>query len=139
MRHRKRGNKLNRSPSHRLAMVRNLIASLFRHERVFTTVAKAKAAKPLAERLISLAKDGTLAARRRTLAILPDKQLVRKLFAEAPQRYGERHGGYCRIIRTARRRIGDGTPLAIFELVDAKVPSAEKTAAAKEEATRAAT
>ena len=132
MRHRKRGRKLNRSPSHRQIMLRNLIGSLFRHERIFTTVAKAKAAKPLAERIITLAKKGTLAARRRTLAILPDKKVVRKLFAEAPQRYGDRRGGYCRIIRTARRRVGDGTPLAIFELVDAKAPAPKISAADRE-------
>ncbi len=126
MRHLKRGRKLNRTPTHRRAMLRNLVTSLFRHGRVMTTPAKAKEARPFAEKLVTLAKDGSLHARRRAISLLHDKQIVSELFSEIGPRYKDRPGGYCRILRTARHRIGDGSPIALFELVEAEMKTRKK-------------
>jgi large subunit ribosomal protein L17 len=126
MRHLKRGRKLNRTPTHRRAMLRNLVTSLFRHGRVMTTPAKAKEARPFAERLVTLAKDGSLHARRRAIALLHDKHIVSELFSEIGPRYKDRPGGYCRILRSPRHRIGDGAPLALFELVEAEMKPKKK-------------
>jgi len=96
--------------------LRGLTTQLIREGRVTTTKARAKALRDEAERMISLAKDGTLAARRRAIGYIYDKQLVHALFDKAQDRYGDRNGGYTRIIRTVRRR-GDNAEMAIIELV----------------------
>lgn len=121
MRHRKAGNKLGRTTEHRIAMRRNMIAALFEHERIVTTVEKAKAIRPYAEKLITLAKTKNLHNVRRAQAILQNKTMVKKLFDELGPRYSERPGGYTRVMRLPKRRLGDNASQAIFELVDNKV------------------
>ncbi|MFH0910932.1 MAG: 50S ribosomal protein L17 [Planctomycetota bacterium] len=121
MRHLKRGRKLNRTSSHRKAMVRNMIISLLEHGRIETTPAKAKEARPFAERLITIAKGGTLAHRRRAIAALNDKKIVARLFEDIAPRYANRKGGYCRILHLDKHRIGDAAPLCLFELVEEEV------------------
>lgn len=126
MRHRRGGSKLGRLTAHRWALFRNLLTGLFRHERITTTLAKAKAVRPLADRLVTLAKRDTLHARRQALALVPDAAVVRRLFDTIGARYGDRRGGYTRIVPTGTRR-GDGAPLALLELVDrAQTPKAPK-------------
>src|SRR5437879_9852460 len=98
MRHLKAGRKLGRNASHRLALKRNLARALFEHERIITTVEKAKEVRPFVEKLITLAKQGTLHARRLALARLPDKQIIGKLFSEIGPRFADRPGGYTRVI-----------------------------------------
>ena len=117
MRHRKAGRKLGRSSGHRKALYRNLITELFRHERIKTTEAKAKAIRPLAEKLITLGKRGDLHARRLAAARLNDPLVVKKLFEELAPRYEDRPGGYTRILKLGRRQ-GDGAEMAIIELVE---------------------
>src|SRR5216683_3670619 len=117
MRHRKAGRKLNRSPSHRLALKRNLAMALFQHERIITTVAKAKEVRPFVEKLITLAKKNTLHARRLAVARLHDKEMVAKLFTEIAPRYADRPGGYTRIIKRHERRLGDAGHTAFIELL----------------------
>ncbi len=116
MRHRCRVSQLGRPADQRKAMLRSLATQLIRSGRVVTTKARAKAVRNEVERVISLAKDGSLAARRQALGYLYDKPLVHALFEQAPQRYGERQGGYTRILRTVRRR-GDNAEMAIIELI----------------------
>ncbi|MCE5273193.1 50S ribosomal protein L17 [bacterium] len=116
MRHMKKGNALNRSQSHRRWMLSNMVTSLFQHERIETTVAKAKEARPLAEKLITFAKRGDLHARRLVLRIVRDKAVVEKLFSTLGERYRNRPGGYTRILRL-RNRLGDNATMVIFELV----------------------
>lgn len=118
MRHQMARRKLGRVTSHRIAMLRNLVTSLFDVERVVTTVAKAKEVRPLAERLITVAKKDTLHARRRVLRVVRDKDVVAKLFDSLSARFSQRPGGYTRIILTGHRRLGDGAPTAILELLD---------------------
>lgn len=130
MRHQKRGRKLNRTPSHRKAMVRNLVTSLFVHGRVITTPAKAKEARPFAEKLITLAKDGSLHARRRAISLLHDQQVVGSLFSEIGPRYKERQGGYARILHLAKPRLGDSAPQVLFELVEEQMEGKSKAAPA---------
>jgi len=124
MRHRKANRKLGRRSGPRKALLRNLVEGLFlatpteeHAERIQTTPEKAKEARRLAERLITLGKKGTLAARRRALALLPNKKAVRKLFNEIAPRYDNREGGYTRILRLGTRRVGDAAGQVIFELV----------------------
>jgi large subunit ribosomal protein L17 len=117
MRHLKRGRKLNRHPSHKAAMLRNMIASLFVHGRIRTNPAKAKEAQPLAEKVITLAKKGTLHHRRQAISILHDVRLVTSIFESLGPRYKDRPGGYTRILHLAERRLGDRAPQCIFELV----------------------
>ena len=117
MRHRKHGRKLGRTTAHRKALFRNQLIQLFEHERIVTTLPKAKELRPLAERMVTLARTGTLANRRRVLTMVPDKTVVRKLFDEIAPRFMDRPGGYTRIIKLGRRR-GDGAELAIIEFVD---------------------
>ena len=116
MRHQCRVPKLGRPADQRKAMLRGLTTQLIREGRVTTTKARAKALRDQAERMISLAKDGSLASRRRALGYIYDKQLVHSLFDKVPERYGDREGGYTRIMRTIRRR-GDNAEMAIIELV----------------------
>ena len=117
MRHRMRHRKLGRTSSHRKAMFRNQLTALFTHERIVTTLAKAKELRPLAERMVTLAGTGTLPARRKVLTMISDKDVVRRLFDDIAPRFVERPGGYTRIMRLGRRR-GDGAELAIIEFVD---------------------
>lgn len=117
MRHRKIRGRLGRTSAHRRAMINNMITSLFAHERIRTTVVKAKVARRVAERMITLAKRGTLHTRRLAHRRVRDTEVVQKLFAVLGPRYQDRPGGYTRVIRLARRP-GDGAELAILELVD---------------------
>lgn len=116
MRHQKRVAKLGRPADQRKAMLRALTTELIRNGRITTTKARAKAVRNEAERMITLAKDGSLSARRRALGYIYDKQLVHALFEQAAERYTDRQGGYTRILRTIRRR-GDNAEMAIIELV----------------------
>jgi large subunit ribosomal protein L17 len=119
MRHLKAGRQLGRNASHRLALMRNLARALFEHERIITTVEKAKEARPFVEKLITLAKKGTLHARRLALQRLPDREIIRKLFSEIGPRFEDRHGGYTRIIKRHERRLGDAGKTAFLELLKA--------------------
>jgi len=125
MRHRKDGYKLGRRTAHRWALFRNLLVALFRHERITTTEAKAKAIRPLADQMITLAKRESLHARRQVLAMVPDDEVVRKMFDTVAARFADRHGGYTRIIR-AGVRPGDGAPTVLLELVDRPETTADK-------------
>ena len=117
MRHRQRRFKLGRVTAHRWALFRNLLVALFRHERIVTTEAKAKAVRGLAEQMVTLAKRENLHARRQVLAMVPDTEVVRKLFDTIAARFADRHGGYTRILR-AGTRPGDRAPMVLLELVD---------------------
>lgn len=117
MRHRKGYKKLGRPTQHRMMMFRNMVTSLLLHERIVTTVAKAKEARKFADKMITLGKDGSLEARRRAHAFLMRKDVIHKLFTELAERYKDRPGGYTRVIRIGPRR-GDGAEMAILELVD---------------------
>jgi len=117
MRHGMRHRKLGRTSAHRKAMFRNQLTALFTHERIVTTLAKAKELRPLAERMVTLAGTGTLPARRQILTMVSDKDVVRHLFDDIAPRFIDRPGGYTRIMRLGRRR-GDGADLAIIEFVD---------------------
>ncbi len=117
MRHNVRGRKLNRTPAHRKMLYRNLVTSLFKHERITTTVPKAKEARIVAEKMITFAKRGDLHARRMAARKLNEPAVLQKLFEEIGPRYSERPGGYTRIMRLGPRK-GDNAELAILELVD---------------------
>jgi large subunit ribosomal protein L17 len=131
MRHRVAGRRLSRTSEHRLAMRRNLVASLFEHETISTTIEKAKEVRAFAERLITLAKKGTLSARRQAIGMLGNRDIVGfedgravkkntvigKLFSELGPRYLDRPGGYTRIIRLSLRRLGDSGQLVLLQLV----------------------
>lgn len=112
----RKGPRLGGSPQHERLLMANLAASLFEAGRITTTEAKAKALRPYAERLITKAKDGSIAARRQVLAKIQDRDVVHILFAEVAPRYEDRDGGYTRIVKTGPRK-GDGAPMAIIELV----------------------
>jgi len=116
MRHRKKGRGLSRSPSHRRAMLRNMATSLFRHERITTTTARAKELRPYAERLITLARRGDLHARRLAARRIADREILGKLFDDIGPRYAERPGGYTRILKLGNRQ-GDAADMALIELV----------------------
>lgn len=115
MRHGCRVPRLGKPADQRKALLRSLTTELIRHGRITTTKARAKAVRSEAERMITLAKDGSLEARRRALGFLYDKKLVHALFAGAGERFGSRQGGYTRVLRTVRRR-GDNAEMAIIEL-----------------------
>ena len=119
MRHRIAGRTLNKSPSHRLAMFRNMTKSLFEHGKIVTTVPKAKELRIFVERLITIAKAGTLHARRRALSKLPDRGAVTKLFQDIAPRYVDRNGGYTRILKLSTVRLGDAGQQAVIELLKA--------------------
>jgi large subunit ribosomal protein L17 len=125
MRHQKSGRKLNRTASHRWALMRNMITSLLREEQIKTTDAKAKELRRWADRVITLGKQGSLHARRQVLGIVQDKAVVRKLFDTLGPRFKERPGGYTRIIKIGIRR-GDAAPVSIIELVGGEASSAEQ-------------
>lgn len=116
MRHKYSGRKLGRTSSHRNAMFRNMVTSLFEHERIVTTTEKAKEARPIAEKMITLAKRGDLHARRQALSFIRSKDVVEKLFTDIKDNFEDRKGGYTRIIKTGVRR-GDCASMAILELV----------------------
>jgi large subunit ribosomal protein L17 len=121
MRHRVAGKKLGRNGTHRRAVMRNIIASLFDHERIVTTIPKAKHYRRAAEKLITLGKVKTLHNVRRAQSILQDKDMVKKLFDEIGPRMKDRPGGYTRIVKLSKRRLGDNATQAVWELVDNKV------------------
>ncbi len=116
MRHKKTGRRLGRTTSHREAMVRNMVTSLFEHERIVTTTPKAKEVRKVADKMITLAKRGDLHAKRQALSFIRSRDVVSKLFGEIQEQFAERNGGYTRIIQTGTRR-GDCAPMAILELV----------------------
>ena len=118
MRHRAKHRQLSRTASHRRAMLSNLATDLFRHEHVVTTVAKAKELRPMAEKLITLARRGDLHARRLVERRIKDKEASGKLFKEYGPRFAARPGGYCRIIKLGFR-VGDGADTARIELLEA--------------------
>lgn len=117
MKHAKTGKKLNRTKSHRKALFRNLIISLLEKGQIETTLAKAQAVRPIAEKIITKAKSQNLHSRRQVLSFLQKRETVKKLFEEIAPRYQNKKGGYTRIIRTGIRR-GDCAPLSILELVE---------------------
>jgi len=125
MQHNRAGRKLRRTTAHRLAMFSNQLASLMTHERIQTTVAKAKELRPLAERLITTAKSDDLAARRRVYRWIPDHETVQKVFERIAPRFVDRPGGYTRILKLGPRR-GDAAEAAILEFVDYRFEAKEK-------------
>ncbi len=149
MRHAKPYRKLSRQRSHYRALMRNMAYSLFEHERITTTMAKAKEARSFVDQLITIAKKGGLHARRRAMALMGNKithlgggkkvDIIGKLFDDIAVRAKNRNGGYTRILRLARDRAGDAAPMVIFELVDrvekkAKKGETEETKASAEKA-----
>jgi large subunit ribosomal protein L17 len=127
MRHLKAGSKLGRQPAHRRATLRNLVTNLIERERIQTTLLRAKAARPLAERMITLGKRDSLHARRQAAGFLMTPAATRKLFADLAPRFSDRAGGYTRIVRTGWR-IGDGAELAILEFIGSELKKKEKKA-----------
>ena len=117
MRHKVGGRKLQRTSSHRKALLRNMSAALIKHEQITTTTAKARELAPYVEKLITLGKRGGLHARRQALAVLKDAKLTEKLFSTLAQRYKDRKGGYTRVLK-AGFRFGDAAPAAVIEFVD---------------------
>jgi large subunit ribosomal protein L17 len=117
MRHRKKGRNLSRTASHRKAVLRNLATSLFRHERIETTEAKAKELRPYAERLISQARRNDVHSRRLVARKIADREVLGKLFGDIAPRFAERPGGYTRILKLGHRK-GDAAEMALIELVD---------------------
>jgi len=150
MRHRVAGRRLSRTREHRLAMRRNLVASLFEHETISTTAEKAKEVKSFAEKLITLAKKGTLSARRRAIALLGNREIIEyedskavskgtvigKLFSEIGPRYLDRPGGYTRIIRLSLKRLGDNGQLVLLQLVGPEETSKKESKAGAKKRSR---
>jgi large subunit ribosomal protein L17 len=116
MRHQVKGRKLRRPTAHRLALLRNLVTSFLEKERIRTTLAKAKEVRPLAEKMITLGKRGTLHARRQVISFVRKESVVVKVFDDLGPRFGQRPGGYSRIVKLGRR-MGDGAHMAMLELV----------------------
>ena len=137
MRHQKKTIKLGRTADHRRALLANQVCALIQHQRIKTTLAKAKAVRPLAERMVTLGKNGSIHARRRALAVLRQKDVVKKLFDDIAQRSAERNGGYTRIVKLGARK-SDSARMAFIEWVDAEhvvveeKPKKEKKAKRKE-------
>jgi large subunit ribosomal protein L17 len=136
MRHQKKTIKLGRTADHRRALLTNQVCALIEHQRIKTTLAKAKAVRPLAERMVTLGKNGSIHARRRALAVLRQKSAVKKLFDDIAQRSSERNGGYTRIVKLGARK-SDSARMAFIEWVDAEhiaeeKPKKEKKAKRKE-------
>lgn len=125
MRHQVKGRKLRRPTSHRLALLRNLVTSFLEKERVRTTLAKAKEARPLAEKMITLAKKGTLSHRRQAMTFIRKEAVVTKLFDELGPRFAPRPGGYTRIVKLGWR-VGDGAEMALLELVGSEYKKKKK-------------
>ena len=133
MRHLKGGFKLGRNPEHRKAVLRNLTASLIEKNRVETTLTKAKAVRPIVEKMVTIGKSGRLADKRRALAYLYKRKTVQVLFDEVAPRFMDRNGGYTRIIKTDYRK-GDGAEMAILEFTDHIFEVKDKKAKAKAKA-----
>ena len=136
MRHQKKTIKLGRTADHRRALLANQVCALIQHQRIKTTLAKAKAVRPLAERMVTLGKNGSIHARRRALAVLRQKDIVKKLFEDIAQRSAERNGGYTRIVKLGARK-SDSARMAFIEWMDAEYieeekPKKEKKAKRKE-------
>jgi len=125
MRHQNKTIKLGRTADHRKALLANQVCSLIEHERIKTTLAKARAVRPLAEKMVTLGKNGSLHARRTALAVLRQKNAVKKLFDNIAPRSTNRNGGYTRIIKLGQRK-SDSAPVALIEWVDAAAPAEEK-------------
>lgn len=125
MNHRIKGRKFGRHSSHRRSLFANLAASVIKHEQVKTTLPKAKEIRPIVEKLVTLAKDGSLHARRQALSVLYDKEIVAKLFDVLGARYKDRQGGYTRVLH-AGFRYGDAAPMGIIEFVDRDVSAKGK-------------
>jgi large subunit ribosomal protein L17 len=132
-----KGPRLGGSPAHERLMLANLATSLFRHGRITTTETKAKRLRPLADRLVTIAKRGDLHSRRRVLTVIRDKDVVYTLFDEIAPRFGSRAGGYTRVVKAGIRK-GDAAPLAIIELVEEDAPTQTKPAKGKASARKAA-
>jgi large subunit ribosomal protein L17 len=130
MRHQKKTVKLGRTAEHRKALLANQVCSLIEHQRIKTTLAKAKAVRPLAEKMVTLGKKGSLHARRTALAVLRQKNAVKKLFDDIAPRSAERNGGYTRIVRLGVRK-SDAAPVAFLEWVDSPVVVEEPVAEEK--------
>jgi large subunit ribosomal protein L17 len=124
LRHQRSGKKLGRDSAHRKALYANLTASLIEHGRIRTTESKAKAVRPVAEKMITLGRDGSIHARRQALAFLRSQEIVHMLFSEVAPRFKDRPGGYTRVIKLGPRQ-GDAAPMAYLELVDF-VPGGEQ-------------
>src|SRR5213593_1128521 len=120
MRHQKKTIKLGRTAEHRKALLANQVCSLIEHQRIRTTLAKAKAVRPLAEKMVTLGKKGSIHARRTAFAVLRQKDAVKKLFDEIAPRTADRNGGYTRIIKLGQRK-SDAAPIAYLEWVDAAI------------------
>jgi large subunit ribosomal protein L17 len=133
MRHRVKGKKLKRDTAQRRALLRNLVTSFLEKERITTTIAKAKATRPIAEKMITLAKKNTLHTRRLALGYIYKKEVVKKLFDELGPRFSERPGGYTRIVKIGPRA-GDGAEMAILELVGTEFKKKTKKKSAAEKA-----
>lgn len=132
MRHQKSGRKLGRVSEHRRALFRNQLRSLVIHERIVTTLPKAKELRPIAERIVTLAKDReSVHARRLAGRWIEDRSLIKRLFVEIGPRFADRPGGYTRIVKLGPRR-GDGAELAILEFVDYRLPDAPKKSKTKD-------
>jgi len=117
MKHRIKGKKLNRTSSHRKALLKNMSQALIKHEQIITTLVKAKTLKPYFDKLITIGKKGNLSARRQAISKVGDTKLVEKLFSILAKRYETRNGGYSRVLK-AGFRYGDAAPMAVIELVD---------------------
>ena len=125
MRHLVSGSKLGKQPAHRRAVLRNLVTNVIERERITTTIARARAARPLVEKMITLGKRDTLHARRQAAAFLQTTDATKKLFSVIAPRFSDRPGGYTRIVRVGWR-IGDGAELAILELIGSELKKKEK-------------
>ena len=117
MRHLKSKRKLNKTSTHRKAMLSNMAVALIKHEQIQTTLPKAKELAPYVDKLITLGKKGDLSSRRKAYSLLPEKEWVSKLFDELSERYKDRNGGYTRVLK-AGFRYGDSAPMAVIELID---------------------
>ena len=118
-----KGARLGSGPAHERLMLAGLAAALFREERIRTTETKARRLRPVAEKLITTAKEGTIASRRRALAVVEDRDIIHKLFSDIAPRFADRNGGYTRIIKLAPRK-GDAAPMVLIEIVEGAAPEA---------------
>lgn len=134
MRHLNSGKKLGRNPSHRRATLRNLVTNLFEHGRITTTLTRAKAARPVAEKIITLGKRDTLQSRRQAAAYIMTPDATKKLFGEIAPKFADRAGGYTRIVH-AGVRVGDGAKVAILELIGYELKKKVKKEKTKKEET----
>ena len=135
MRHQVKGRKLRRPTAHRLALLRNLVTSFLEKERIKTTLAKAKEVRPLAEKMITLGKRGTLHARRQVISFVRRESVVVKVFDDLGPRFGQRPGGYSRIVKLGPRK-GDGAPMAMLELIGSEYKKKAKKKKDKEKAAK---